>query len=79
MIPFNQALPYETISRDIYVRECPFCSAENILLPLRKDELPEIHDGKKKLLVFPCCQNKTKLIDADADYLLTDRPLVRRK
>ena len=75
MIPFNQALPYETIKQDLYVSPCPFCKAENVLLRLKTHELPDIHDGKKKLLVFPCCHNKVTLIDADSDYLLTDQPL----
>jgi hypothetical protein len=78
MIPFDRAWPYEILGKDIYVRDCPFCSAENVLLPLRKAELVEIREGKKKLLVFPCCFNKVKLVDTDSDYLLADQPLRKK-
>ncbi|MBH5317482.1 hypothetical protein I6N90_06590 [Paenibacillus sp. GSMTC-2017] len=78
MIPFQNAWPYETVMGDLYVSTCPFCDAENVLLPLKPKELPEIHDGKKRLLVFPCCHNKITLIDADQDYLLSDGPLSKR-
>jgi hypothetical protein len=46
-----------------------------VLIPLRKQELRYIHEGRKKLLVFPCCHNKTVLVDVDNDYLLADQPL----
>ncbi|WP_206109247.1 hypothetical protein [Paenibacillus sp. HB172176] len=78
MLPFENAWPYEKIMGDIYVSSCPFCEAENVLLPLKPSELSVIHDGKKKLLVFPCCHHKTTLIDADHDYLLTDSPIQKR-
>lgn len=72
MIPFANTWPYEIIMKDIYVAECPFCQASNVLLPLKVKELQTIHEGKKKLLVFPCCYNKVTLIDTDKDYLLSD-------
>lgn len=75
MIPFRNTWPYETVGSDIYIRECPFCDKTNVILPLRRKELVSIHEGAKKLLVFPCCYNKVTLIDTDADYLLADRPL----
>lgn len=75
MIPFANTWPYETIANDVYVHDCPFCKAERVLLPLKKQELRRIHEGSKRLLVFPCCYNKVTLIDADADYLLAERPL----
>jgi hypothetical protein len=75
MIPFQNTWPYETMGDDIYVTECPFCSTANVILPLRKPELSEIHDGKKKLLVFPCCKSSVKLVDTDSDYLLANRRL----
>jgi len=75
MIPFQNAWPYERIMGDLYVSSCPFCDADNVLLPLKPSELPDIQDGKKRLMVFPCCRNKVTIIDADQDYLLTDGPL----
>jgi hypothetical protein len=75
MIPFQNTWPYEIVKNDVYVSQCPFCSAENVLLPLRKHELNDIHEGRKKLLVFPCCHNKITLIDVDLDYLLASKPL----
>lgn len=79
MIPFRNTWPYETIKNDVYISECPFCKAVNVLVPLRKHELRSIHEGRKKLLVFPCCNNKTMLIDVDLDYLLADQPLRRKQ
>ncbi|WP_442603297.1 hypothetical protein [Paenibacillus sp. KN14-4R] len=75
MIPFSQTWPYETIGKDVYVMNCPYCEASNVLLPLKVAELPAIHDGKKRLLVFPCCNHSLSIIDVDADYLLTDKRL----
>lgn len=79
MVPFERTWPYETIGSDVYVLECPFCSRPNVLLPMKKEELKELHEGKKKLLVFPCCYNRLKLVDADRDYLLADRTIPKRK
>ena len=75
MIPFDKAWPYETIMGDIYASACPFCQSDNVLLPLKPVELKDIQDGKKKLLVFPCCHSKVTVLDADRDYLLTDTKL----
>lgn len=75
MIPFERTLPYERILKDIYVSECPFCQANNVLLPLKPTELSTIHDGKKKLLVFPCCHSRITLVDCDHDYLLATEAL----
>ncbi|WP_127587368.1 hypothetical protein [Paenibacillus koleovorans] len=75
MIPFQNTCPYETIRGDIYISSCPFCGADNVRLPLRKDDLAPIRDGRKRLIVFPCCHEKITAIDADADYLLADRPV----
>ncbi|WP_261304598.1 hypothetical protein [Paenibacillus andongensis] len=72
MIPFANTWPYDIIMKDIYVAECPFCHSPNVLLPLKINELTSIHEGKKKLLVFPCCHNKLTLVDTDRDYLLAD-------
>ncbi|RXZ84760.1 hypothetical protein EBB07_01710 [Paenibacillaceae bacterium] len=75
MIPFEKSWPYDKVMNDIYVSSCPFCHADNVLIPLRPQELADVRTGKKKLLVFPCCHQKLTVIDADADYLLTDTVL----
>ncbi|GJM76885.1 hypothetical protein HMSSN036_91010 [Paenibacillus macerans] len=54
-----------------------FCGAGNVLLPLKPRDLKSISEGKKKLLVFPCCGNKVHVLDCDNDYLLTDTVLRR--
>jgi hypothetical protein len=77
MIPFANTWPYEPIKEDLYVSECPFCRASNVLLPLKKRDLKPIQDGRKKLLVFPCCMKHTTIVDADRDYLLANQPLRR--
>ncbi|WP_429368427.1 hypothetical protein [Paenibacillus sp. DS2015] len=75
MIPFRNTWPYDIILGDIYVQYCPFCNKHNVLLPMKPSELQTIHEGKKKILVFPCCNNNIKVIDTDTDYLLCDRPI----
>jgi hypothetical protein len=72
MIPFNQALPYDITMGDVYVNECPFCGKENVLIPMKIQEIVSVREGKKKLLVFPCCYHKLTVVDSDDDYLLTD-------
>lgn len=72
MIPFEKALPYDILMGDVYVQECPFCKKEHILLPLKPRDIVHAREGKKKLLVFPCCHNKVTILDSDQDYLLTD-------
>lgn len=78
MIPFEKTWPYEIIMNDLYVQDCPFCGESNVLLPMKPKELADIRDGKKKLLVFPCCRNKVTVLDTDRDYLLTDTVLRKR-
>lgn len=75
MIPFDRTWPYDIVMNDVYVPECPFCGQSNVLLPIRPVELDDVRSGKKKLLVFPCCRNSVTIIDADSDYLLTNRRL----
>ncbi|MBP1993084.1 hypothetical protein [Paenibacillus eucommiae] len=75
MIPFAHTWPYEILMKDIYVAECPFCQSNNVLLPMKIAELQTIREGKKKLLVFPCCHHSITLIDNDRDYLLASTPL----
>ncbi|MGO4532011.1 hypothetical protein AB4Z30_23270 [Paenibacillus sp. 2TAF8] len=75
MIPFENSWPYDVIMGDIYVQQCPYCSANNVLLPLKPKELIRIREGKKKLLVFPCCNSSMTVIDTDNDYLLSSRPV----
>ncbi|MDF2959270.1 MAG: hypothetical protein K0S39_1005 [Paenibacillus sp.] len=79
MIPFDHTWPYELIQQDVYVQECPFCRESNVLLPLKRKDLPDISRGAKRLLVFPCCRNKITLVDADPDYLLASQPLRTRR
>ena len=73
MIPFSHTWPYDILLGDMYVQYCPFCSQENVLLPMKPKELQIVRDGKKKLLVFPCCSTSLTVIDNDTDYLLFDR------
>lgn len=75
MIPFENTWPYDIIGDDFYVPECPFCKQENVLIPLQKEEVYHIQTGLKKLLVFPCCFAKIKLLQIDDDYLLADQKL----
>lgn len=72
MIPFERAFPYDIIMGDVYVQECPFCQQNHVLLPIKPKEIILAHEGKKKLLVFPCCGNRVTILDSDNDYLLTD-------
>lgn len=75
MIPFEHTWPYEKMGEDLYFSTCPFCEAENVLLPFKKQHLEEIQSGTKMLLVVPCCHSSLKIIDADDDYLLSNKRL----
>ncbi|OAB46292.1 hypothetical protein [Paenibacillus glacialis] len=75
MIPFQNTWPYDIIMGDIYVHHCPYCAQANVLIPMKPHEIVSIHEGKKKLLVFPCCHNKITIVDTDPDYLLCDQPV----
>ncbi|MCZ8513789.1 hypothetical protein O9H85_15375 [Paenibacillus filicis] len=77
MIPFENTWPYEQFGRDIYFSSCPVCSAVNVLLPLKPQDLQSLREGVKKLLVLPCCRNKLTLVEADGDYVRANRPLRR--
>lgn len=78
MIPFENAWPYERIGEDLYFASCPFCDTDDVLLPFKKKEIAEIQSGTKRLLVIPCCHSSVKVIDADDDYLLTNKKLRKR-
>ncbi|MNE34338.1 hypothetical protein D3C76_71940 [compost metagenome] len=77
MIPFERSLPYDIVVGDVYVPECPFCHKEQVLLTIKPSDIVLAREGKKKLLLFPCCGNKAIMLDSDNDYLLTDT-VVRR-
>lgn len=71
MIPFERAWPYDIEMKDVFAN-CPFCGKERQLLPLKPRDVKAVSEGRKKLLVFPCCHGTVTLVDADDDYLLTD-------
>ena len=76
MIPFRNTLPYDIVMKDVYVPECPFCGRSQVLLPLKPEEVLELRGGaRKRAVVLPCCGSRVRLVDADGDYLLADRPL----
>jgi hypothetical protein len=76
LIPFRNSLPYDIQFHDVYVSECPFCNASHVRLPIQPAEIGELAGGKrKKTIVFPCCHTRLRLVDADGDYLLADRPV----
>ncbi|MBD2861645.1 hypothetical protein [Paenibacillus oceani] len=77
MIPFENTLPYETIQQDVYLIECPYCGERNVLLPLKAEHLETIREGRKRLIVFPCCREQITAVNADRDYLLASRPIRR--
>ncbi|MFD0675087.1 hypothetical protein [Cohnella sp. GCM10027633] len=76
MIPFRNSWPYDITGNDVFVHECPFCRASNVLLPLKPADVASLYDGARKiLLVFPCCHSRVRIVDADSDYLLANKPL----
>ncbi len=76
MIPFRNSLPYDIAMKDVYVSECPFCKQTQVLLPLKPAHIQELRGGvRKRTLIFPCCHNRLRLVDADDDYLLADKPI----
>jgi hypothetical protein len=77
MIPFKNSWPYEKVMGDIYITACPFCEEENVITTLKDKDLKAAQKGTRKILVMPCCHGTIKIIDADNDYLLSDKPLRR--
>ncbi|WP_256759770.1 hypothetical protein [Cohnella sp. WQ 127256] len=76
MIPLRNCLPYDIIMNDVFVQECPFCKRSNVLIPLKPNDIKDMYGGARKImLVFPCCHGSLRLIDADQDYLLANRPI----
>ncbi|MFC5469958.1 hypothetical protein ACFPPD_14585 [Cohnella suwonensis] len=76
MLPLRNCLPYDIVMNDVVAQECPFCRSANVLLPLKPDDVSSMYGGRRKImLVFPCCHGSVRMIDADADYLLANRPI----
>lgn len=76
MIPFRNSLPYDVVMKDVYVSECPFCKQAQVILPLKPADIRDLRGGiRKRAVVFPCCHTRLRLVDADDDYLLADRPV----
>ncbi|WEK53448.1 MAG: hypothetical protein P0Y55_12755 [Candidatus Cohnella colombiensis] len=80
MIPFSNCWPYDIVREDVYVQHCPFCPSQHILLPIKSDDVKSLYGGARKItLVFPCCHSRLRIIDADGDYLLSNRVLRRNE
>jgi hypothetical protein len=77
MIPFEHTWPYELFGDDVYFHECPACGAGRVLLTLKRRHLLAVAEGERRLLVMPCCGERIRLIGADGDYVLADRPMRR--
>lgn len=60
---------------DYYFHTCPFCGADNVLIPLKKDGAARAREGVKTLVVMPCCHEKFIIVDMDDDYLWADRSI----
>ncbi|THF82634.1 hypothetical protein [Cohnella fermenti] len=79
MIPLQNSLPYDIQMNEVFATQCPFCGQDHVPLPLKPEDIPTLKEGRRKLaIVFPCCRNRVQLVDADSDYLLSDKPLKRR-
>lgn len=76
MIPFRNSLPYDIQMNEAYASECPFCGTPHVRLPLKPAEIEQLRGGlMKRTVVMPCCHARLQLVDADSDYLLSDKPL----
>ncbi|XID95824.1 hypothetical protein ACF3MZ_15425 [Paenibacillaceae bacterium WGS1546] len=76
MIPIRNSLPYDIVMNDVVVAECPFCRSPHVRLPMTPDDVRGIYGGAtKRTIVFPCCKGSIRIIDADRDYLLANRPI----
>ncbi|SDH62682.1 hypothetical protein SAMN05192534_10874 [Alteribacillus persepolensis] len=78
LIPFENTWPYEKLGNDIYIEKCPYCSEDHVLTDLKVDDVEEMKDEVKKLLVMPCCHANMTIIQADDDYFWTTEPLRKR-
>ncbi|RKP56111.1 hypothetical protein D7Z26_05530 [Cohnella endophytica] len=78
MIPLRNSLPYDIVMNEVYAQQCPFCDRSHVLLPLKPEDVTDMYGGRRKImLVFPCCHGSVRLVDADSDYLLANRPIRR--
>ncbi|WP_078429995.1 hypothetical protein [Alkalihalobacterium alkalinitrilicum] len=75
VIPFENTWPYEKIMNDIYLSECPYCEAENVLIHLKARDLQRAKESIKTIVVMPCCNHKMTILEADDDYFWTDEKL----
>ncbi|WP_239618677.1 hypothetical protein [Cohnella mopanensis] len=76
MIPLKNSLPYDIVRNEVYAQDCPFCRSSNVLIPLKPEDVTTLYGGARKLtLIFPCCHGSLRIIDADQDYLLANRPI----
>lgn len=75
MYQFSHSWPYDRVMNDHYFHECPFCGANNVLLPIKKDAIENARDGVKTHVVMPCCHEKIVIVQMDDDYIWSDRPI----
>ncbi len=72
---FHYTWPYERVMGDNYIEVCPFCRAESILVPMKKEAIENAYEGFKTHVVMPCCHEKLTIVQMDDDYIWSDRPL----
>lgn len=76
MIPLRNSLPYDIVRNEVFAQDCPFCLRSHVLLPIKPDDVRDMYGGSRKItLIFPCCHGSLRIIDADQDYLLANRPI----
>ncbi|MDR7072887.1 hypothetical protein [Fictibacillus barbaricus] len=77
-LTFEYTWPYERMMNDLYVSECPFCKASNVLTSFKEEQLALAKEGVKQRLIMPCCHGKMTILNADDDYFYTDEKLRAR-
>ncbi|MFA9560050.1 hypothetical protein ACERII_22300 [Evansella sp. AB-rgal1] len=74
-IPFDHSWPYEKQMGDIYLSECPYCKAHNVLTHMNEEMLDRAKDKVKTRLNIPCCLRTMIILEADEDYFWTNEKL----
>lgn len=78
LIPFENTWPYEKMGEDIYIEDCPYCEAKNVLTYMTPEDLENAMDEIKTTLIMPCCHTSMTIVKADSDYFWTTDPLRKR-
>jgi hypothetical protein len=78
-LAFEYTWPYERMTNNTYISECPFCKQDNVLTSFKEEQMTLAKESIKQLLIMPCCHGKLTILHADDDYFYTDEKLREKR